>query len=143
MKILILMSILLASFASAEPIVQSHYKQQDDIKFFYSAFESSFLSPETAVANNFVRGKDKGLVNIAVVKTLGKGEPAKITGQVLNIFQQSQVLDFIAIKEGGTVYYLASFEFDDEDFLTFKITVLAEGSQAPYSFKFQKKMYHN
>ena len=143
MKYLITLSMLLTSIALSEPLKQSHYKQHGDIKIFYSAFESSFIAPEVAVAYDFVRGKDKGLVNIAVVKTLGRGEPAKISGRVFNILQQSQPLEFIAIKEQNTIYYLAPFEFDNEDLLTFKISVDRPASQGPYSFKFQKKMYHN
>ena len=143
MKYLILLSMLLVSVGNAQAVQQSHFKQHGDIKIFYSAFDSSFIAPEVAVAYNFVRGKDKGLVNIAVVKTLGQGEPAEISGQVFNIFQQSQQLEFIAIKEQNTVYYLAPFEFENEDLLTFKITVDSPVSQGPYSFKFQKKMYHN
>ena len=99
MKYLILLSMLLVSVGNAQAVQQSHYKQHGDIKIFYSAFDSSFIAPEVAVAYNFVRGKDKGLVNIAVVKKLGQGEPAEISGKVLNIFQQSQQLEFIAIKE--------------------------------------------
>ena len=143
MKYLILLLMLLVSVGNAQAVQQSHYKQHGDIKIFYSAFDSSFIAPEVAVAYNFVRGKDKGLVNIAVVKKLGQGEPAEISGKVLNIFQQSQQLEFIAIKEKNTVYYLAPFEFENEDLLTFKITVDSPVSQGPYSFKFQKKMYHN
>ena len=143
MKYLILLSMLLVSMGNAQAVQQSHYKQHGDIKIFYSAFDSSFIAPEVAVAYNFVRGKDKGLVNIAVVKTLGQGEPAEISGQVFNIFQQSQQLEFIAIKEQNTIYYLAPFEFENEDLLTFKITVDSPVSPGPYSFKFQKKMYHN
>ena len=143
MKYLITLSMLLTSIALSEPLKQSHYKQHGDIKIFYSAFESSFIAPEVAVAYNFVRGKDKGLVNIAVVQTLGQGMPANITGQVSNILQQSQQLEFIPIKEKNTIYYLAPFEFDNEDFLTFKIKVDSPISKGPYSFKFQKKMYHN
>lgn len=143
MKYLIMLSILLTSMAISEPMKQSHYKQHGETKIFYSAFESSFLAPEIAVAYDFVRGKDKGLVNIAVVKTLGQGEPAKVSGRVFNIFQQSQLLEFVPIKEQNTIYYLAPFEFENEDLLTFKITVDSPASLGPYSFKFQKKMYHN
>ena len=143
MKHLVLLFLLLASTVFSEPIKQSHVKQHGELKIFYSAFDSSFLTPEIAVAYNFVRGKDRGLVNIAVVKTLGKGIPAKVTGVVKNIFQQTQQLEFVAIKEQSTVYYLAPFEFENEDLLTFKINVTAGDSKLPYDFKFQKKMYHN
>ena len=143
MKYLIMLSMLLTSIAISEPMKQSHYKQHGETKIFYSAFESSFIAPEVAVAYDFVRGKDKGLVNIAVVKTLGQGEPAKISGRVFNIFQQSQSLEFVPIKEQNTIYYLAPFEFENEDHLTFKIKVESTTGKNPYSFKFQKKMYHN
>jgi hypothetical protein len=143
MKLLVLLSLLLTSIAFSEPVKQSHVKQHGELQIFYSAFDSSFLTPEIAVANNFVRGKDRGLVNIAVVKTLGTGIPAKVTGQVQNIFQQTQQLEFVAIKEQSTVYYLAPFDFENEDLLTFKINVTAGDSKIPYDLKFQKKMYHN
>ena len=143
MKHLVLLYLLLASAVFSEPVKQSHVEQHGELKIFYSAFDSSFLTPEIAVAYNFVRGKDRGLVNIAVVKTLGKGIPAKVTGVVKNIFQQTQQLEFVAIKEQSTVYYLAPFEFENEDLLTFKINVTAGDSKLPYDFKFQKKMYHN
>ena len=44
------------------------YKEYGDLKVFFSAFNSSFIQPDVASSYNIVRGKDKGLVNIAVVK---------------------------------------------------------------------------
>ena len=124
---------------------QQRYKQHGEYKVFYSAFNSSFIDPDIAVANDIVRGKDKGLVNIAVAKVPGVALPATVTGRVFNILQQSQTLEFVAVREQNTVYYLAPFKFDNEDFLTFKIRVLpeADGPETiyPYDFKFQKKMY--
>jgi len=147
MKHLMLILLILASVATARSVDDSFYKQHGDYKIFYSAFGSSFLTPEIAVANHIVRGKDKGLVNIAVVKQLGQGLPAKVIGEVSNIFQQTQTLEFTQVKEQDTLYYLAPFEFANEDYLTFKITVLPNpekgASAGTYSFKFQKKMYHN
>jgi hypothetical protein len=116
MKTLILsLGLLFAgvSYAVEEPL----YKQHGDYSIFYSAFNSSFIAPDIAVANNTVS----------------------------NILQQTQTLEFVAVREQNTVYYLAPFEFDNEDFLTFKIRVRPESKDAktiyPYEFKFQKKMY--
>ena len=96
-----------------------------------------------AVANQIVRGKDKGLVNIALVVEAGKGKPALISGKVFNIFQMSQELEFFEVREQETIYYLAPFEFENEDFLTFKISVQPATGEPAYSLKFQKKMYHD
>lgn len=119
------------------------YKQDGDNKIFFSAFNSTFIDPDVAVANQIVRGKDKGLVNIAVVLDSGTGKPAVITGNVYNIFQMSQALEFVEIREQGAVYYLAPFEFENEDFLTFKISVRSDPNKPAYKLKFQKKMYHD
>ena len=147
MKHLILLLLTLASVTTASAADENFYKQHGDYKIFYSAFGSSFLTPEIAVANNIVRGKDKGLVNIAVVKELGTGTSAKVTGKVFNILQQTQFLEFTAVREQDTLYYLAPFEFDNQDYLTFEITVVPDPEKGAfggaYQFKFQKKMYHN
>lgn len=144
MKSLIFTTVLLVSGLS-HAVDQQLYKQYGEYKIFYSAFNSSFIDPDIAVANDIVRGKDKGLVNIAVAKIPGVALPATVTGKVSNIIQQTQTLEFVTVREQNTVYYLAPFEFDNEDFLTFKIRVLPEsdGPQRayPYDFKFQKKMY--
>jgi len=147
MKHLIWVLCLIATTGLAGAVEENSFKQHGDFKIFYSAFGSSFLTPEVAVANNIVRGKGKGLVNIAVVKKLGVGTSAQVIGQVSNIFQQTQTLEFTAVREQDTLYYLAPFKFDNEDFLTFKISVLPTVKEGPqletYSFKFQKKMYHD
>ena len=147
MKHLILVSCLMAIVGLSQAAEDSSFKQHGDFKVFYSAFGSSFLTPEVAVANKIVRGKGKGLVNIAVVKNLGTGTSAKVYGKVFNILQQTQTLEFTEVREQDTRYYLAPFNFDNEDFLTFKITVRPNVEDATqlgdYEFKFQKKMYHN
>ncbi len=141
----IILSLGLLLTGLSHGVEEKLYKQHGDYKLFFSAFNSSFIAPDIAVANNIVRGKDKGIVNIALVRELGKGVEGKVTGTVSNILQQSQTLEFVAVHEQNTVYYLAPFEFDNEDFLTFKIRVLPEGKGTqpvyPYDFKFQKKMY--
>ena len=141
---------LLAILLLVQPILsqgyeEKLYKQHGNYKIFYSAFNSSFIDSNIAVANNIVRGKGKGLVNIAVMEELTIGTPAKVTGRVFNILQQSQSLEFVAVKEQQALYYLAPFTFENEDYLTFKITVKPNDDKPSYSydFKFQKKMYHD
>lgn len=122
---------------------EKEYKQYGDYKVFFSAFNSTFIDPDIAVTNNIVRGKDKGLVNIAVVNQSGTGKAAQIAGYVSNIFQQSQRLEFFEVREQDAVYYLAPFEFENEDFLTFKIEVAPDSNKPTYNLKFQKIMYHD
>ncbi len=117
------------------------YKQHGDLKIFYSAFPSSFIPAQVARAYDLKRGVDGGLVNIATMRDLGTGLPTIVSGEVLNIMQQSQTLKFIEIREASTVYYLAAFDFDNQDFLTFKIRIQANPESLAYDFKCQKIMY--
>ncbi|MGB0449542.1 MAG: DUF4426 domain-containing protein [Porticoccaceae bacterium] len=138
--LIILCSLVLSLTAQAD---QHNYKNYGDHKIFFSAFNSTFIDPDIAVANKIVRGKDKGLVNIAVVLETGTGQHAIISGNVFNIFQMSQKLEFFEVREQDSVYYLAPFEFENEDFLTFKISVQTDPDKPAYQLKFQKKMYHD
>lgn len=119
------------------------YQQFGEHKVFYSAFNSSFIQPEIAKLYKISRGKGKGLVNIAVVRRSSGGESAKVSGTVSNIFAQHRTLDFFEVREGDSVYYLAPFDFENEDPLTFKIEVTPSGSKSTHSVKFQKIFYHD
>jgi len=138
---LVLLLAGLAFCSAAQANAREDYKQHGDLKVFYSAFPSTFIPPEIARANNLTRGVDRGLVNVATMKDLGTGLPTVVSGEVLNIMQQSQTLSFIEIREGSTVYYLAPFDFDNRDYLTFKIRIRAKPEAPAYDFKFQKIMY--
>ena len=145
MRRILLIAVLLALPILSQGFEEKLYKQHGNYKIFYTAFNSSFIEPNIAVINNVVRGKGKGLVNISVMEDLAIGVPSIITGRVFNMLQQGQSLEFVAVKEQQSLYYLAPFEFEDADYLTFKITVKPnDGSRGyDYDFKFQKKMYHD
>ena len=119
-------------------------EQFGDHKVYYSAFNSSFITPEVADVYSITRGKDKGLVNIAVVPgEQPGGTTALVTGVVNDLLQRQQVLEFREVREGDAVYYLAPFEFEHEDPLTFKVTVRPADSSREHSFTFQRTFYHD
>jgi hypothetical protein len=116
------------------------FKQYGELKIFYSAFPSAFITADIAKKNNIVRGINRGVVNISVMKQLSKGLNATVTGEVSNIMQQNQTLSFSAIREGKSIYYIAPFKFENEDYLTFKVNLKIDNSDQ-YDIKFQKLMY--
>ncbi|UTW44381.1 DUF4426 domain-containing protein [bacterium SCSIO 12696] len=134
-----------ALLAFSAQAAERNYKINDGNKIFYSAFNSSFILPEIAAANDIVRSKNRGLVNIAVVpvdKASG-GIQALVKGTVSNLLQQSQKLEFFEVREGDVVYYLASFKFDNKDALTFKIDVTANPNKPSYRVQFQQTFYQD
>jgi len=143
MKMMILVASLILSSVAAFG-QESATKTFGDTKVYYSAFNSSFISADVASIYKITRGKDKGLVNIAVVPEGAEaGTTALVGGAVNNLIQQQQTLDFIEIREGEAVYYLAPFKFDNEDPLTFTIHVRPAGSDHTNTFTFQRTFYQD
>jgi hypothetical protein len=106
----------------------------------YSAFNTTFLEPEIAARYGLSRGRDRGLVNIAVIDSDNRPQPAQLSGRVSNILQQQQSLNFITIDEGAAIYYLAPFKIDGEEFLSFHISVVSAGLPSK-TFNFKQRLY--
>jgi len=120
------------------------FREFGSYRVYYSAFNSSFVTAGVAAAYQIERGRDRGLVNIAVVpaNAIG-GRPALVSGHVSNIFAQRQKLEFIEVREGEAVYYLAPFRFDNEDSLTFDVTVKPAPDLPSHTLSFQQTFYHD
>ncbi len=140
-KLVVLISLVF--WAATATTADEAFKQFGNVKVFYSAFNSSFVAPEIASVYNITRGEDKGLVNVAVViNDQPGGQPAVVSGNVSNIFAQQQGLKFFEVREGDAIYYLAPFDFENEDFLTFTLEVKTESGAGPYGVTFQRTFYH-
>ena len=121
------------------------YQEFGDYKVYFSVFNSSFIQPDIATAYNLTRGKDRALVNIALVKKKGVGDTeglaAKIKGHSKNLMQQRRNLDFMEINEQNAVYYLAPVRFINEEVLHFTIEVKPNANSRPFEVTFTKKLY--
>lgn len=134
-------ALCLAASAVAE---DRPFREFGNYRVYYSAFNSSFVTPEVAAAYQIERGRDRGLINIAVVpaKAIG-GRAALVSGHVSNIFAQRQKLEFLEIREGEAVYYLAPFRFENEDSLTFDVTVKPAPDLPSHTLSFQQTFYRD
>ena len=137
--LLLLLFFLIPGFA--KELNTENLKQHADLEIYYSAFPSSFISPKIANSNRISQRKDLGIVNIVGLKRYGNYVPLAIHGNVQNIFQQKQILNFNLVQEGDALYYLASFNYENEDFLTFSIWIKPQSATQENQIKFQKIMY--
>lgn len=125
--------------AQEAKIIKSH-EDFGDYRVVYSVFNSSFIKPEIAQQYKLVRADDRAYVNISVVeKDSGKhGLSSEVGGTATNLIQQSRPLNFMEIREGEAVYYLAPLRFEDEEVLTFKVDVkLPNGRSEQLTFRRQ------
>jgi hypothetical protein len=110
----------------------------------YSVVNSTFVEPDVAETYRLVRAKDRAFVNIAIREQLADGSDravsARIEGRSWDLFQNT-FLEFQEIREGPAIYYIADFEFSDEQVRFFDLTLLPEGAARSETLRFQQKIY--
>jgi hypothetical protein len=121
--------------------------QQSEIfgpyELHYSVVDTTFLAPEVAATYGIVRGKKHAILTLAVREELG---PA---GETLNMLLkgrtwdliQNQPLEFLEIREGKAVYYIAEFKFINEEWRFFEVDFRPEGADRTYRFTFKHQLY--
>ena len=135
-------SLILVSLLTA-PAWAGQFKTIKDVEVHYSAFNSTFLTPQVARSYQLKRNGYTALLNISVLDNYQAGKPAitaKLTGTAKNLIGQMRELSFREVKEANAIYYLAEFPISDEENLTFTIDVNA-GNKGTGTLKFTQKFY--
>ncbi|CAM3162498.1 DUF4426 domain-containing protein [Vibrio neptunius] len=127
----------------ALPAWAGQFKTIKDVEVHYSAFNSTFLTPQVARSYKLKRNGYLAIINISVLDNYQAGKPAitaKVSGSAKNLIGQTKTLEFREIKEGSAIYYLAEFPISEEENLTFNIDVNA-GNKGTGRLKFTQKFY--
>ena len=109
----------------------------------YSVVNTTFLAPEVAANYGIVRGKKRAILTLAVREHLGDRTETRVTrlqGRTWDLIQ-NQTLDFLDIREGGGVYYIADFKFINEEWRFFEVDFRPEGADQTYTFEFKHQLY--
>ena len=135
-----LLLLLSAGWAQAE-----QFERVGDYKIYYSAVNTSFLTPEVASANNIQRSKVLALLNVSVREQLENGEDravnATVNGQVSNQAGQAQSLSFRRVQDGEAIYYLSTFRIQPDEPMTFELDVTYDANQPPAEVNFIQRFY--
>ena len=123
---------------AADAIDANRKKDFGDITVHYNTFTSSFLQPETAQAVGVVRSKNKGLINVSVVKGVTP-VAAQVTGTIKDLSGKSEILTFKQITEKGAIYYLAPYNVPQQEVRVFTINVEAGGKA--HGFQFNQELF--
>lgn len=110
----------------------------------YSSLNTSFLSADVAKAYGITRGKDKALLNVAVLKKQSNGQylpvQAKVTVELYDLIHKKN-LPVQEVVEEYAIYYLAPFDIDHKVTVYFTVVAQVEGRQTPLEIKFKRKLY--
>ncbi len=116
-----------------------------DFEVYYSAFNSTFISPEIAAAFQLERNPHSGIINIAIrnVKNslVGKAVTGRIEGNASNLLSQQSGLQFKEVREGDAIYYLASFKFHNEEQLRFDLAVWPQNQAQSARIQFSQQFF--
>ena len=111
----------------------------------YNAFTSTFLPLEVAKAYQIGHSKNRGLLNVSVLKNVdgtNMATKAKVNIKARNLLGQDKKVDLQEIVESDeAVYYLGKFAITDNEDITFTISVVPEGSNKPIQFKYAKEFF--
>lgn len=137
--VLMLAIVLLGQSFSAQA---ENMKKLGNMNVHYMAIGATFLTPKVAQTYGIERSKYNGLINISVLDNTVKGNPAKtvkITGTARNLLGQEKPLDFVEVKEGDAIYYLAQVAYRNEETVRFKLTI--DDGKEQQQLEFNQKFY--
>ncbi len=102
----------------------------------HNAMTTDTLSPQVAKAYNIQRSKNRGLLNVSVIKkqegTTGTPVKARINASASNLTGQLRVIKLREVMEAGAIYYLGDFRVTNQETLDFKLEVQPDGESASY-----------
>lgn len=133
-----LLPLLLLPFAFLVNAEQKEQLGQWDVH--YIVVNSTFFSPEIARQYGVVRSKYNALVNISVLDTRSqKAQTVGMQGTATNLLGTEKELAFKKVQEGDAIYYLAVFNFRNEE--TYRFNIEIRRGDTVETLKFQQKMY--
>ncbi|MBP6683477.1 MAG: DUF4426 domain-containing protein [Halioglobus sp.] len=139
-RLSLLLLVLLGASATA---VAQQSKMFGPYELHYSVVNTTFLQADVAAAYGIVRGKNRGIVTLAVREHLGEGSETRamlLQGRTWDLIQ-NQPLEFVEIREGTAVYYIAEFKFINEEWRFFEVTFRPEGADQTHTFQFKHQLY--
>ena len=96
-----------------------------DYVVHFNALSTESLPPAVARAYGITRSKNKGLLNISVLRKGGnfEGVEADIEVSATNLTGQLREINLRKIQEQNAIYYISEFSVADQETLDFSIKV--------------------
>ncbi len=134
-------ALLLPAFAQA-----GKYRDFDNYRVHYSAFNSTIIAPEIARAYGLNRSHYRGILNITVQRKEGDAltypaADANLQVEATNLADQTRQIAMQRIEEGDAIYYIGEFPVSHREVLNFRVDVQPEGSDQNYDLRFRQQFF--
>ena len=130
-----LVSLLVIVGTSAETL-----ETRNGLTIHYSIVPTLMLSKNVANQYQFVRAKDRSILNIAIKDRSGSSVQASLDGKKENLLGQQEKLTFSEFFEGNAIYYVAAIKHGKEELLRFSTEIQLPANKAE-TLRFTKKLY--
>ena len=111
----------------------------------HNALTTDQLAPEVANSYGIQRSRNRGLLNVSVIKdvpgTTGIAVTAKVTATSRNLQGVIRELAMREVKDGNAVYYLGEFPVEHQETLNFTVQVKPQGEAATYSAELSQEFF--
>lgn len=111
----------------------------------YNALATDVLPPEVARQYHITRSRNRGMINITVLKKIlgSPGQPvhAQVTVTARNLVGQSRAINTREIRDGNAIYYIGEFGVANEETLKFDVRAHPQGSQESVEAQFSQDFY--
>lgn len=110
----------------------------------YNAISTESLPPAVARAYGITRSKNRGLLNISVLKKGGnfEGVEADIEVSATNLTGQLRNIDLRKITDNNAIYYISEFSVADRETLDFSIKVTTNDNNTG-NMKLRQQFFSN
>ena len=111
----------------------------------YNALATDVLPPQVARQYRITRSRNRGMINITVLKNIlgSPGQPvhAQVDVSALNLAGQGRAIRIREIRDGNAIYYIGEFGVANEETLKFRVRARPQGSQESVEVEFSQDFY--
>jgi hypothetical protein len=129
----------------ALPSLAENATQVPGYTIHHNALTTDSLSPQVAKAYSIQRSKNRGMLNVSVVKmtpgSTGHSVRAKIHATATNLTGQTRDIDLREVEDGGAIYYIGDFRVTDQETLNFDLEVAPNGDSKTYSARLSQQFF--
>lgn len=134
-------SMLLTSIVVAEDSIS-----ENGYNIHYNSFPTTFLSRDVAKNYQIKRSKNRGMVNISVLKQQNNELPTAVEAEIIfmvkNLYGQDKKFELRKITESDeAIYYIGTYPVTNGETINFNVYVTPKGSTHQTHIKFSREFF--
>jgi hypothetical protein len=128
------------ALAAAGLAVAEQFRRFDEYEIHFNAFRADFVPAEVAERHGLTRARNRGLVNITVLRAAAGGATQTLEAAIELTATRGdgavQPIRMRAIRDGDALNYLGEFRIGGEDSYRFEARVTPGDAGHAYEFSF-------